>query len=234
VKIPKYYLVKRGIVELIADLEPGEALPVERGLAATFGTSRTTVRQAIAELVADGQVERIQGRGTFVAASQQMQLPHASFSANARSQGWKAGRTVLDAGEIRADAALAEHLRLTEGATVTRLDLLRTVDGEPFAHEIVHLPGVLPGLLEKLGEGDSLYRVLRDEFDVTVDSVEDSVATIPAAPVEADQLGVPTGSPMLVVHRTAFDADDRPVEWTRSVFRGDRFRFVSRRAYTYT
>jgi GntR family transcriptional regulator len=46
--------------------------------------------------------------------------------------------------------------------------------------------------------------------------------------VEASLLGVDTGLPILLVHRTARDADGRVVEWTRSVFRGDRFRFVAR------
>ena len=49
-----------------------------------------------------------------------------------------------------------------------------------------------------------------------------------ADPVEASLLGVDTGLPILLVHRTARDNTGRPVEWTRSVFRGDRFRFVAR------
>ena len=44
----------------------------------------------------------------------------------------------------------------------------------------------------------------------------------------ADLLGVDTGLPLLLVHRTAWDAKGQPVEWTRSLFRGDRFRFVAR------
>lgn len=234
-KVPKYYLVKKGIVDLIADLDPGAALPVERELAEIFGTSRTTVRQAIGELCADGRVERVQGRGTFVASPQLMQLPHASFSANAQSQGWQAGRSILDARAVVADRTVADNLNLVEGDEAIRLDLLRTVNGEPFAHETVHLPGDMPGLMERLGTGesagDSLYRILHDDYGVTVDVVEDSVATIPADPVEANTLGVSTGSPMLVVHRTAFNVAGQPVEWTRSVFRGDRFRFVSRRKF---
>lgn len=59
--------------------------------------------------------------------------------------------------------------------------------------------------------------------------VEDVVETALCDPVRAELLGVTTGLPLLVVHRTGFGADGRPVEWTESAFRGDRYRFVSRR-----
>ena len=74
VKVPKYYQVKNQILELIAGLDPGAAVPTERDLAERFGTSRTTLRQAIAELVVDGRLEHTQGRGTFVAQPKLMQV----------------------------------------------------------------------------------------------------------------------------------------------------------------
>ena len=59
-------------------------------------------------------------------------------------------------------------------------------------------------------------------------SVEDIIETALADPLEASLLGVDTGLPILLVHRTGCDRQGRPVEWTRSVFRGDRFKFVAR------
>ena len=59
-------------------------------------------------------------------------------------------------------------------------------------------------------------------------SIPVTAARKPPAATEASLLGVDTGLPMLLVHRTAWDDDGRIVEWTRSVFRGDRFRFVAR------
>ena len=87
-RVPKYYQVKSEILALIADLEPGSAMPTERDLAERFETSRTTVRQAIAELVVDGRVERTQGRGTFVAQPKLMQVRQlTSFSLDLQDQG---------------------------------------------------------------------------------------------------------------------------------------------------
>jgi len=66
-KLPKYYRVKRQLLEFTASLDPGSPVPPERELARSYGTSRTTVRQALAELVIEGRLLRMQGKGTFVA-----------------------------------------------------------------------------------------------------------------------------------------------------------------------
>ena len=66
-RLPKYYGVKRQLLELTGVMAPGTAVPPERELAQRFGTSRTTVRQALAELAVEGRLLRMQGKGTFVA-----------------------------------------------------------------------------------------------------------------------------------------------------------------------
>lgn len=227
-RVPKYYQVKRQILELIVDAAPGAPLPTERELADRFGTSRTTVRQAIAELVVDGRIDRVQGRGTFVAAPKIL-LPQVSFSSNVVARGQRPGRVIVSAGCVAADEELAAKLQVDVGSVVTRLEVLRTVDGEPLAHETAHLPGDLTELVGRLEAQDSLYRMLAADYDMAIVEVEDVVETALCDPVRAELLGVTTGLPLLVVHRTGFGADGRPVEWTESAFRGDRYRFVSRR-----
>ncbi len=229
VKVPKYYRVKNEILALTAELTPGSALPTERELAERFGTSRTTVRQAIAELVVDGRLTRTQGSGTFVAQPKLMQVrPLTSFSQDLTSEGRRPGSVLLDLREEPADGEVRERLRLPPGAPVVRLERLRTVADEPIAHEIAHVPGPLPEFAERLAELGSLYRTMREAYDMGVTSVEDTVETALADPVTADILGVATGLPLLLIHRSGWDGAGRPVEWTTSRFRGDRFRFVSR------
>lgn len=228
-KVPKYYLIKEAILELISDLAPGTAVPTERDLAARFDTSRTTVRQAIAELVVDGKLARTQGSGTFVARPKMMRVrPLSSFSQDLAMDGWRPGSVVLDISELVADAELAGHLGVSPGARVQRVDRVRTAFDEPIAHEVAYLPRVLPELAEQLARHGSLYRTLREEYGAVVASAEDVVETALADPVTADLLGVDTGLPMLLVHRTGWDPEGKVVEWSESKFRGDRFRFMSR------
>ena len=228
-KIPKYYQVKNEILALMAGLAPGAAVPTERELAERFDTSRTTVRQAIAELVVDGRLERTQGRGTFVAHPKLMQVRQlTSFSQDLQNQGRRPGSVMLGISEQPADDAVSEHLEVAPGTPVHRVERLRTAADEPIAHEIAYLAGPLPDLANELALRGSLYRTLHEAYGVDLASVEDVIETALADPVEASLLGVDTGLPILLVHRTGHDANGRPVEWTRSVFRGDRFRFVAR------
>lgn len=228
-KVPKYYRIKGAILALIDDLPVGSALPTEREFAERFDTSRTTVRQAIAELVIEGRLERTQGRGTFVSQPKLMQVRQAtSFSQDLAAEGWSPGSRILAVSVEAATEEMAGPLRVDPGAPVQRVERLRTRGDEVIAHEVAHLPGVFPRLAEELAARGSLYRTLDEAYGRVVDAVEDSVETTLADPVAADLLGVDTGLPLLLVHRTAWDRDGQPVEWTRSLFRGDRFRFVAR------
>ena len=145
-RVPKYYQVKSEILALIADLVPGSAMPTERELAERFETSRTTVRQAIAELVVDGRLERTQGRGTFVAQPKLMQVRQlTSFSRDLQAQGQRPGSVMLRIDEQPADDEVARTSRSPPGTPIHRVERLRTAADEPIAHEIAHLAGPLPG-----------------------------------------------------------------------------------------
>ena len=229
VKVPKYFQVKHEILELIAGLTPGTGVPTERELAERFSTSRTTVRQALTELVIDGRLERTQGRGTFIAQPRLMRLRQlTSFSQDTHDEGRLPGSIVLSIDERTADADVAGHLGVPTGTPVHRVERLRTAADEPIAHEIAHLPGPLPDLAAELAARGSLYRTMREAYGIELASVEDMVETALADPVRAALLRVDPGLPLLLVHRTGWDGDGRVVEWTASVFRGDRFRFVAR------
>ena len=65
---PVYLQVEGALERAIREgqLAGGDALPAERDLAALFGVSRVTVRQALAQLAARGLLSRRHGSGTFV------------------------------------------------------------------------------------------------------------------------------------------------------------------------
>lgn len=228
VKVPRYYTVKTQIAELIDGAAPGTVLPTERELAVRFDTSRTTVRQALAELVVDGRLERTQGSGTFVAEPKIVQVRQLnSYTEDLRQQGRTPSSIVLSVTRERASDPVAANLALPPGAVVHRVERLRGVAGEPLAHEVAWLPGPLPRLRQELERRGSLYQTLREAYGIELSRAEDTVETALAGPADAQLLSVDVGLPMLLIHRTGYDPTGRPVEWTRSIFRGDRFRFVA-------
>ena len=229
---PKYYAVKRHLLELIASLPPGSLVPTERELTADLGTSRTTVRQALGELVGEGRLVRRQGSGTYVAEPKiSWPLQLTGFTEQAAAAGYAASTQVLETGRRRASAEVAQRLRLRPGGAVYVIERLRLADGAPMAVETSHLPAArFPGLVPKLRRAESLYRVLGESYGVTPVDAEETIETAPASPREAALLDTDTGSPMLVLSRHSFDAAGEPVEWVRSWYRGDRYTFVARLA----
>lgn len=67
--LPLYHQIKNIILKQISEhgLKPGNKLPGDFELCSTYQVSRTVVRQALSELEFDGVLERIKGKGTFVA-----------------------------------------------------------------------------------------------------------------------------------------------------------------------
>jgi GntR family transcriptional regulator len=139
-RVPKYYLVKRHLLELIAENRPGTAVPTERELAGLAATSRTTVRQALSELVTEGRLVRRQGSGTYVAEPKlAWPLQMSSFTEQAASSGFKVETTLISAERVPATAEIAGLLQLKVGAQVHRIERLREVNGSPMALEQSHL-----------------------------------------------------------------------------------------------
>jgi GntR family transcriptional regulator len=69
--------------------------------------------------------------------------------------------------------------------------------------------------------------VLRERYDVEMGHAEETIETALAGPHEAELLGADVGMPMLLLSRHSYDMTERPVEWVRSVYRGDRYKFVA-------
>lgn len=227
---PKYYAVKRHLLEFIGSLEPGTSVPTERELALKMRTSRTTVRQALSELVVEGRLVRRQGSGTYVAEPKiTWPLYLASFTEQVMASGFTPSSEVLATQRIVATADLGRRLRLDPRSPVYRLERLRLADNWPIAVETSWLPAArFPGLTRLIRTHGSLHAILSSHYGVTLQTGEETIETAPATPREAGPLQVDVGTPMLVVSRDNFDADGTPVELGRTWFRGDRVTLVTR------
>src|SRR6202451_443933 len=229
-RLPKYYQVKRQLLELTAALDAGSPVPPERELARSYGTSRTTVRQALAELVIEGRLLRMQGKGTFVAKPKVAQaLELASYTEGMRQHGLHPQTKILDIGYVTADEEVAALLAVRPGGRLLRVHRLRLADGEPMSIDTSHLPARrFPGLRMQLDGDASLYATRRTGYGIQLAEAEETIETILAAPHDARLLGVDAGIPLLLLSRHAIDSTGQPVEWAQSWYRGDRYKFITR------
>ncbi|MBO0802929.1 MAG: GntR family transcriptional regulator [Nocardiopsaceae bacterium] len=229
-RLPKYYQVKKQLLDLTASMSPGSPVPPERELAKSYGTSRTTVRQALAELVVEGRLLRMQGKGTFVAKPKVAQsLELASYTEGLREHGLHPRTKILEIGYVTADEHLAGLLGIRPGARTLRIHRLRLADGEPMSIDTSHLPAKrFPGLRRQLERHSSLYEALHTCYGIQPTEAEETIETVLADPHDAQLLGVDPGLPLLLLSRHAIDSTGQAVEYAQSWYRGDRYKFTTR------
>ncbi len=205
----------------------GDRIPAEPRLCEEFGVSSITMRRAVATLVAEGLLVRLQGRGTFVAADRSIvQGPPrlTSFTEDMEARGWVSTARVItiQTGKVSADVCL--QLGIGEGSVVTAIERVRLADGEAVALQVAYLPAIVfPGLEQFDFARDSLYKVLKDRYDVQPAAATESYRASTAGPEEAKLLEVPPGSAVLRAERVTVDGAGHKIEYVRSVIRGDRY-----------
>jgi GntR family transcriptional regulator len=227
---PKGEQLQEILEGLIAGLEPGAPLPSERLLADRYGVARATVVQAIEGLAARGLVYRVHGSGTFVAEPKFRQpLTLTSFTEDMRARGMTPGSVVRRQAVVPASEVVARHLALVPGTPVVHLERVRTADREPMALERTHLPaGRLPGLEAADLADASLYELLDREWGVRVASADQWASVVRLDEDEAALLHVSAEQPALLFQRVTREASGTPVEYVRSLYRGDRYEVHTR------
>ena len=225
----KQVLTRQRVLELIDQLQVGQAIPSERRLSSDLGISRLTVRAALDDLVRDGYLERRHGAGTFVSEPKiAQQLTLTSFSEDMRRRGMVAGSRTIELRETHAGAAVGRALNISPDARVTLIRRLRLADGEPMALETLHVPAaIVPGLTRELLEDSSFYDLLEREYGVVIASGTQSIEPTVTNDEESQLLGVPLHSPAFLFERTSRTVGGETVEFVRSLYRGDRYRLVA-------
>ena len=230
--VPIYSQVERMVMDMIGSgkLSPGQRAPSEREIAETLRISRMTARAAMSNLVADGYLYSVPGKGTFVANPKMRQdlLELTSFTEDMRRRGLKPGARLLEIGASdRAPEKVYRRLELTGEEDLIRIHRLRTADEEPMCLETSYLPkSYVPWLLEEDLESGSLYRALESHGIELVRAEEHLEATV-VWETESELLTVPAGYPALLIERTTYTEGGRPIEYVKSLYRGDRYRFTA-------
>jgi GntR family transcriptional regulator len=218
----KHVQVREYVRTLVHQSEPGSAAPSERELVQRFGVARMTVRHALDSLVAQGLLERIPGRGTFVAKPHvDMQARLSSFSEEMERRGRKSGsRTMLRRRET-AGPGVARALQVEEGHALAHWQRLRYSDDAPACISDTYVSlELFPDFLAH-PEPDSLYQWFGD-MDLMPSWGEDSVVADAASPAEADLLEIAAGDPVLRISRRAY-CREQVCEVSRSVYRANQF-----------
>lgn len=228
--IPLYYQLVEQIKTRIhlGELKPGEQLPSERELSEQAGISRMTARQAIAYLVREGALEVKPGIGTFVA---EPKLAHnvlhlLGFTEEMMQQGEPAISRVLEQVLMPSPPHVSAALQLKPGAAAVKIARLRLSGNIPLLLETIFVPASLcPGLEQENLALQSLYALLEHRYGLQLERTRQTLEATVANDYESQLFGIETGTPMILLEGVTYGDRDRPVEYFKAVYRGDRFKF---------
>lgn len=219
-------------------------LPSESELMDKYGVARDTIRRAVASLQADGLVNVVHGRGTFV-RTPPLRLPSSRFGQQARKPG---------IGPFELACQLAEVPGHGEVVTVENIpaddDVAIGLDvelGAPVIHRQRHMHAGDPDRVIQIQDGylpadlvagtvlagrekirDGIYAAL-DSIGYPVHFSTETVSARMATPDEAKILGIRNGIPVIVIRRSSYGPDGQIVEWSRVVAAADANEFVYER-----
>ncbi|MCY4156503.1 MAG: GntR family transcriptional regulator [Gammaproteobacteria bacterium] len=224
---PLYIQIAKSIRQHIKDgqIAKGDAIPSERELCHLTGASRVTIRKAVDQLIDEGLLLRKQGSGTFV--SERIEMPATylgGFTEDMRARGEAPGSVWLARSYANPTRAEAAELKVPMSSAVVRLGRVRLSQGEPLAIEQAVVAKPLLPPLEEIG--DSLYAALETRGNRPQQGRQKVRASI-VSPTEAGLLSIPEKSAVLRIERVTWLEDGSVIEFTRSVYRGDRYQFVT-------
>jgi GntR family transcriptional regulator len=227
-KLPLYAQLKEQIIAAIArgDLAQGDQIPSQRVLSEMYRMSHMTVRRAISELLHEGVIYAIPGKGLYVTEPKQdAEPPLRGFTEDMSQRGMVASSQVLAAEVVGASTVLSSALGVPIGTPLIYLRRLRLADGLPMAVQGSYLPQALcPGLLEHDLGRSSLFELLRNVYHLRL---ADGTTVVEAALADAEHaklLGLRVPAPLLVVEQLNYLDSGQAIEFVRTAYRADRYR----------
>jgi GntR family transcriptional regulator len=228
--IPLYYQLAEQLKEQVrlGELKSGDQVPSERALSELHGISRMTARQAVTYLVHEGVLVARHGFGTFVA---EPKLTHEalhllSFTEEIMQRGGKVVSRVLEQAIVPPSARVATELQLPTTESVVRIVRLRLSDQTPLLLETIFIPAaVCPDLAHENLANQSLYAVLERRCGLKLKRARQTLEATVANDYESQLFGVAPGMAMILLEGVTYDEQQRPTEYFKAVYRGDRFKF---------
>ena len=232
-----YRELASGLREAIADGQypAGERLPTEAELVAQTGLSRQTIRRAFQELVAEGSIYRVPGRGTFAVPDDGRYLRSFGSIDDLMALSLDTELQVVEPLHVLASVSIADQLE--PGAdTVMTISFLRLHEGLPFCYTRVYVPMAIGRKLRDLPELAALAEpgarapvtvisLMNRVSERPIHSAAQNVTAVAADADIAHLLGCAPGVPVLRIDRLYRDRELTPLELAINHFNPDRYSY---------
>lgn len=229
--LPLFYQVREAIRESITSgkLKPGDRLDSETYIAEFFGVSLITLRRALMELQIEGLITKVQGVGTFVREPPVEQgLDHLStFSEEMQAHHFSHSAKVVSAKTIAAGDEVGSQLAIPSDQEVVVIERIRYANKEPVMYNIAFFPTSLgKRLMEEDLENNPVLHILENKYGILLAEAEYRLESVMPPTKVRRTLAMDKNTPILLVKRTNYSTDKRPVYYVQLYHRGDKFRYV--------
>lgn len=231
IPIPLYYQLKEEILNNIKSgaYEQGSMVPREQDLCDGLGISRTTVRQAITELVHEGWLYRVKSKGTFVSKpklSQDFIKKLEPFNEQIRRMNMVPSTRIVELQVIPASRLVAEKLKIPEGTQVIYLYRVRYADAEALVTIKTYLPYEQCGFVMQHDlERESLYEILSQSEKTRVCTAHRVIEAVEAEAEDGLYMDISPGKPIHLFSTEGYNSFEEPIEFSIARYRGDRNSF---------
>lgn len=227
--VPLYHQLREMLRSQIerGDYPEANPIPTEPELEQLYGVSRVTVRRAVQELVQEGLLAKLRGKGTFVRRPivRQNLNTITSWAETMAARGVPSESRQVSVVIARVPGKVAALLGVSPDSSVVKVERLRCDPEGPVTFMVNYLlPDVVPGLSSEDVRG-SLYETLERKYNLVLARAREQVEAKAAGARDAKVLGVRRGAPLLRITRVTFDQNDRPFEVVEAVSRADRYSY---------
>ncbi|MDR1251795.1 MAG: GntR family transcriptional regulator [Treponema sp.] len=224
---PLYVQLKGIIKEKIenGEWQPNEMIPSENELASSYGISRMTARSVVTQLVAEGSLYRVQGKGTFICEDkiEMTSLSYAGIRSQLEKKGYDVETRLLDVRQIPARGSAAQHLGLSPGSLVYEIKRIRIANKIPISYHHSFIPVSFCENLEEYDlQNEQLCDIMSAHYGLRRTYSVETLESYLADDQKAEVLGIGYGFPLILLQDIIFDAARVAFEYSRIYFRGDK------------
>ncbi len=210
-------------------LEHGDKLPSENELCIRFKCSKETLKQSLETLKNENVLDEIDDEwyvvkqprirkyiNQFESLSKNLENSHASYS-----------KKIITNKILKVDSKLAHLTHLPLGSEVFYFERLRYVNNEPICIECNYISKSLCPKLNHFDiENNSLYEVLKTQYNISIDRGIEEITVIEADDHEAKLLNVDKKTPLIKQYGFIFSDEGDEVEYSENIMIIERFEFV--------
>ncbi|GGC76652.1 GntR family transcriptional regulator [Thalassobacillus devorans] len=225
-KLPLYIQIKNKLVSNIKEgiWKPGDTLPSESQLMEQYNVSRTTIRQAIRDLVQNGILETSRGAPTKVKEIPEDGLGNPGVIHH--EIGTDMAVILLRMEKSQTHYHAKYQLSLPETADIFYMERLRMADGKPIAIQQSYLPLAIGDVIEQVADKKFDFFSTLGNHGIYHTNIKEHVSADNATQYEADILGVSAGEALITIERTTLGIDSKPIEYSTTKYTTKAFKYT--------